>query len=77
MIGVITFVGDDGFGLKAFDKGVRLCDVVALAWSEQQADGIAERVGCGVDLRAQTTARSAQALGIRPVLAIRAPAACW
>ncbi|VFU16632.1 protein of unknown function (plasmid) [Methylocella tundrae] len=77
VIGVITLVGDDGFGLEAFDQGVRLGDVVALAWPEQQADGIAERVGRGVDLGAQATARSPQTLGIRPPLAILAPAACW
>jgi hypothetical protein len=77
VIGVITFVGDDGLSLKAFDQGVRLCDVVALTWPEQQADGIAERVGCGVDLCAQAAAGPAQTLGICPPLAIRAPAACW
>jgi hypothetical protein len=77
VIGVITLVGDDGFGLKAFDEIVRLGDVVALAWPEQQADRIAERVGRGVDFGAQAAAGAAQALGIRPPLAIRAPAACW
>ena len=77
MIGVITLVGDNGLGFEAFDQGVRLRDVVALAWPEQQADGIAERIGRGVDLRAQPAAGAAQALGMRPPLAIRAPAACW
>ena len=52
MIGVITLVGDDGVGLKAFDQVVRLGDVVALAWPEQQADRVAERVGRGMDLGA-------------------------
>ena len=52
MIGVITLVGDDRFGRKAFDEIMRLGDVVALARPEQQADRIAERVGGGEDLSA-------------------------
>ncbi len=52
VIGVITLVGDDGVGLKAFDQVVRLGDVVSLAWPEQQADRVAERVGRGVDFGA-------------------------
>jgi hypothetical protein len=52
VIGVIALIGDDGFGFKAFDQGVRLRDVIALAWPEQQADRIAERIGRGVDLGA-------------------------
>ena len=52
MIGVITLVGDDGFGLKSLDKIMCFGDVVALAWPEQQADGIAERVGRGMDFGA-------------------------
>ena len=86
VIRVITLVGDDGFSLETFDEVMRLCDVVALPWPEKKPDGIAERVGGGVDLRAQSAPRSAQTLGIRPPLAIRAPAerrtergsiACW
>ena len=77
VIGVITLVGDDRFGRKTLDQGVRLGNIVALAWPEQQADGIAESVGRDVDLRAQPTAGAVKALGIRPPLAIRAPAACW
>ncbi len=76
MIGVITFIGDDRIGRKAFDQGVRFCDVVALPRSEKEPNGVAERVCRGVDFGAQTTARAAQALGIRPPLAILAPAAC-
>jgi hypothetical protein len=52
VIGVITFVGDDGLGLKPLDEIMRFGDVVALAWPEQQADRIAERVGRGVDFGA-------------------------
>jgi len=56
---------------------VRLGDIVALARFEQQPDGIAERISGGVDFGAQPAPRSAQALGIRRPLAMRAPAACW
>jgi len=76
MIGVVSLVGDDGLRLEPFDQVMGLGDVVALPWPEQQADGIAERVGGGVDFGAQATAGSAQTLGIRPPFASRAPAAC-
>jgi hypothetical protein len=51
-------------------------DVIALARGADQADRIAKRVASGVDFGAQPAARSAQALGIRPPFALRAPAAC-
>jgi len=77
MIGVIALVGDEGAGLEALDQFMGLCDIVALAWPEQQTDGIAKCVGRGVDFGTQATAGSPQTLGIRPPFAIRAPAACW
>jgi len=77
MIGIIALVRDNCFGLDALDQFVGLRDVVALARAKQQSDGIAKRVGRGVDLGAQPAPRSAQALGIRSPLAILAPAACW
>lgn len=52
MIGVITLVGDDGFGFKSLDEIMCFGDVVALARPEQQADRIAERVGRGMDFGA-------------------------
>lgn len=56
MIGVITFVGDDGTGLEAVDQCMRLGDVVALTWAEQQTYGITECVGSGMYLGAQPAA---------------------
>lgn len=67
VIRVITLVGDDGFNLETFDEVMRLCDVVALPWPEKKPDGIAERVGGGVDLRAQSAPRSAQTLASAPL----------
>jgi hypothetical protein len=77
MVGVISLVGDGGFGLDAVDKIVGEGDVVALTGRADQANGKAERLGGGMDLGAQAAARSAQTLGIRPPLTLRAPAACW
>jgi hypothetical protein len=53
MIGVISLVGDHCFGLEPLNQLVRLGDVVALTWAEQQADRIAERIGGGMDLGTQ------------------------
>jgi hypothetical protein len=35
VIGVITLVGDDRFGRKTLDQGVRLGNIVALTWPKQ------------------------------------------
>jgi hypothetical protein len=59
VIGIVSLVRDDRFGFDAFDQGARLGDIVALARSEQQADGIAERIGGGVDFGAQPAPRAA------------------
>jgi hypothetical protein len=42
MIGIISLIGDSGFGLEPFDQVVRLDNINALAWPEQQANGIAK-----------------------------------
>jgi hypothetical protein len=51
-------------------------DVIALARGADQSDWIAKRIAGGVDFGAQPASRAAQALGIRPPFALRAPAAC-
>jgi hypothetical protein len=76
MVRVIAFVGDGGFGVDAVDQIMGKGDVVALARRADQANRQTERLGGGVDLGAQAAARPAQALGIRPPLTLRAPAAC-
>lgn len=77
MVGVISLVGDGGLGIDAVDQVMGERDVVALAGRADETDGEPERLGGGVDLGAQAAARPAQALGIRPPLTLRAPAACW
>jgi len=76
VIGIVSFIGDGRFCIDAVDQIVSEGDVVALAGRADQADGKAQSLGGGVDFCAQTAARPAQALGIRPPLALRAPAAC-
>ena len=76
MVGIVSLVGDGGLGLDALDQIMSESDVVALAGRAEQADRKAEGFGGGVDLGAQPAPRPAQALGIRPPLTLRAPAAC-
>ena len=76
VIGVVSLVADGGFGVETIDQVMSEGDIVALAGRSDQADRKAERLGSGVNLGAQAAARAAQALGIRPPLTLRAPAAC-
>jgi hypothetical protein len=76
VIGVISLVADGDIGVETIDQVMSEGDIVALAGRANQADRQAERLGGGVDLGAQAAARPAQALGIRPPLTLRAPAAC-
>jgi hypothetical protein len=76
MIGVVSFVSDSGVGLDAVNQVVGEGDVVALAGRTDQADREAKGFGGSVDLVAQAAAGPTQALGIRPPLILRAPAAC-
>jgi hypothetical protein len=76
MVGVIALVGNGASRLEAVDQFMREGDVVALSGARDQADRIAERIACSMDLGAQAAARPAQALGIRPPFDRRAPAAC-
>jgi hypothetical protein len=76
MVGVIALVGDGRARGDAVDKIMREGDVIALARGADQSDRIAKRIAGGVDFSAQPAARPAQALGICPPFALRAPAAC-
>ena len=75
-VGIVTLVGDDGIRLETFDQLLSHGDVVALARRTDEADGKAQSITGGMDLGAQAATRPAQALGIRPPLSLRAPAAC-
>jgi hypothetical protein len=76
MIGVVALVADRCVRLETIDKLMCEGDVVTLPRRTNQAERIAERITCGVDLGAQPATRPAQALGIRPPFSLRAPAAC-
>jgi hypothetical protein len=67
VIGVVSPVADGGIGVETIDQVMGEGDIVALTGRANQADWQAERVGSGVNLGAQATARAAQALGIRPL----------
>jgi len=77
MIGILAFVGDDGIGVDTINQVMGQGDVVALAGRADQANREPERLSGRVDLGAQAAARATQALGIRPPLTLRVPAACW
>lgn len=77
VVRVVALVGDGYLGGEAVDEFMREGDVVALSGRADQAERQAEGLGGRVDLGAQAAARPAQALGIRPPLTLRAPAACW
>ena len=76
MISLVTFVGEKSLGFDPVDKFVRQGDVVSLARSRNQSDGKTEGLCRGMDFRAQSAARRAKTLGIRPPFSLRAPAAC-
>ncbi len=77
MVGIISLVGEGSLCVEAVDQVMSEGDVVALARRGDQTDGKTERLGCGMDFGTQAAARPAQALGIRPPLILRDPAACW
>jgi hypothetical protein len=76
MVGVVALVGDGGACGDAVDKIVGEGDVISLPGSTDQTNRIAEGIAGGVDFGAQPAPRPAQAVGIRPPCALRAPAAC-
>lgn len=76
VVSIVTLVREGEVGVDTLDQVVGEGDVVALAGRADQAQRQAERFGGGVDLGAQAAARPTQALGIRPPLTLRAPAAC-
>ena len=49
-VGVITLIGEKGFGLDLVEQRHRLRDIGRLARRERQRHGVAERIDNGVDL---------------------------
>ena len=76
MVGIIALVGNRRARSKAVDEIVREGDVIALPGRADQTDRVAETIASGMDFGTQPAPRPAQALGIRPPFALRAPAAC-
>lgn len=66
MVGIVTFVGQNGSGLETVDKIMSKGDVIALSRTGNQADRKAKRFRRSMDFRRQSAARPTQALGIRP-----------
>lgn len=77
MIDIVSLVGEGRAGVDAIDQIMGKRDVVSLSGRGDQANGKTKGLGGGMDFSAQAAARPAQALGIRPPLTLRAPAACW
>ena len=68
VVGIISFVGNGDLGVDAIDQIVGEDNVIALAGRADQSQRKAKGLGGGMDLGAQSAARPAQTLGMRPPL---------
>src|SRR3974390_1748289 len=73
-IGVEPSIGQQLVERQTADQILGLEDVVRLAWGQNEANGITQRVHARADLRAQAAARTPDRLIFAPPFA---PAACW
>ncbi len=73
-VGVITLVGEEGFGLHKSHERFGLCDVVNLPAGEADRQRIAQRGDDHMDFCREPAARAADGLVATPFL--RAPALC-
>jgi len=62
LIGIERLVTDQGVGLHGREKMICPNEVMSLATSEEEADGVAQCIGQGVDLGARPTARATDRL---------------
>ena len=74
MVGVISFVGEQGLGLDKRQQRVGLRDVMDLPTREAERQRIAQGVNDHMDFRREPAARAADGLVETPFL--RAPAEC-
>ena len=74
MVGVISFVGEQGLGLDKRQQRVGLRDVMDLPAREAERQRIAQGVDDHMDFRREPAARAADGLVETPFL--RAPAEC-
>jgi hypothetical protein len=61
-VGVVALVGEHRVGVEVFEERLGLRNIGDLSSCDRQCDGVAERVGHGVDLRRQAAARPADGL---------------
>jgi hypothetical protein len=77
---VIALVGQDMVCPQPIEQPLDLGDVVALSASQDEADRIAQGIGCGMDLGAQTAFRPPQRVSFKPIFGsiafFGAPALC-
>lgn len=73
-VGVIGFIGEEGFGLHLGGERFGLVDVVDLSACEAERQRVAQGVDDHMDFGGQTAARAAYGLVEAPFL--RAPALC-
>jgi hypothetical protein len=74
MVNIITLVRECYGRLEAVNEIMREGDVVALAGTGEEADGVAHSVSGRMDFCAQSAARLAQTLGVHPPFSLRAQA---
>jgi hypothetical protein len=77
---IVTLVRQNVTCLQTFKKRLDLGDVVALAAGQDEANGIAQCIGGGMDLGAQTAFRPSQSVSFKPIFGsiafFGAPALC-
>jgi hypothetical protein len=62
LLGVERLVADQRIGLQARQEMIGADKIVCLAAGEEETDGVAECIGQGMDLGAQSATRSADCL---------------
>ena len=79
-LSVIAFVCEDMASPQSIEQPFDLGDVVAFAAGQDEADGVAQSVGGGMDLGAQPALGASQRVSFKPILGLiaffGAPALC-
>ena len=74
MVGVVSFVGEEGVGFDLGSQRFGLGDVMDLATGETERQRISQGIDDGMDFGREATTRAADGLVEAPFL--RAPALC-
>lgn len=79
-LAIIAFVGQNPVCAQPFEQWLDLGDVIALSTRENEANRIAQRIGCGMDLGAQPAFGASQRVSFKPIFGLiaffGAPALC-